>query len=218
MYRSPNSTIDSNDLLNQTIEDVSKIKGELLLLGDSNYPNILLNVSHTSEHCASKCFTATQNSFLHQHVSTETHSRPNQRSTLIDLIFTLDDQSITKLIYTSPLGKSHHKILKFNYLVKCSLNRDKMHYLYEAANFNGMKNGLRFIDWPQILDSCDTISCWERFLNTINPVISKYTPTQKPNSSKRLIWMYKDALSKLKLKSRSYHRYLRTNDQQDCKT
>ena len=40
LYRSPNSTIDKNDLLNQAFEDVSKLKGELLLLGDFNYPNI----------------------------------------------------------------------------------------------------------------------------------------------------------------------------------
>ena len=98
VYRSPNSTIDNVDLLKQTIENVSKLKGELLLLGDFYYPNInweKLYVSHTPEHCASKFFTATQNSFLHQLVSTETHFRPNQRSTLIDLIFTSDDQCIT---------------------------------------------------------------------------------------------------------------------------
>ena len=76
-----------------------------------------------------------------------------------------------------------------------------------------MKNGLRFIDWPQILDSCHKISCCERFLNTINPIISKYATNQKPNSSKkRSIWMNKDARSEIKLKDRSYHCYLRTND------
>ena len=158
VYRSRNSTIDNNDLLNQTIEDVSKLKGELLLLADFGYPNInweKLYVSHTTKHCTSKFFTATQNSFLHRHLSTETHSRPNQRSTLVDL----DDQSITNLIYASPLGKSHHELLKFNYLVKCSLNHYKIHYLYHTANFSSMKNDLLFIDWPQILDNCDTISC-----------------------------------------------------------
>ena len=34
VYISPISTIDNNDLLNQTIEYVSKLKGKLLLLGD----------------------------------------------------------------------------------------------------------------------------------------------------------------------------------------
>ena len=73
--------------------------------------------------------------------------------------------------------------------------------MYNAANFNNMKNDLRFIDWLQLLDNCDKISCWERLLNTINPIISKYTPTQKPNLSKtRSIWINKDTLFELKLK------------------
>ena len=40
VYRSTNSTIDSNDLLNQRIADVSNLKDELFLLRDFNYPNI----------------------------------------------------------------------------------------------------------------------------------------------------------------------------------
>ena len=102
----------------QIFVNVSLLKGELLLVGDFNYPNInweKLYFSHTPEHCASKFFTATQNSFLHQHVSTTAHSRTNQRSTLIDLIFTSDDQLITNLICGSRLGKGHHKFLEFNY-------------------------------------------------------------------------------------------------------
>ena len=85
----------------QIFGDVSILKGELLLVGDFNYPNVnweKLYFSHIPEHCASKFCTVTQNSFLHQHVSSTTHSRTNQRSTLIDLIFTSDDQSITSLI------------------------------------------------------------------------------------------------------------------------
>lgn len=80
MYRSTNSTTVSNDLLNQTIADVSKLKGELFQLGDFNYPNINGRnyVSHTPERCASKFFTAIQNSFLYQHVSTGTYSQPNR--------------------------------------------------------------------------------------------------------------------------------------------
>ena len=204
----------------QIFVNVSLLKGELLLVGDFNYPNInreKLYFSHTPEHCASKFFTATQNSFLHQHVSTTAHSRTNQRSTLIDLIFTSDDQLITNLICGSRLGKGHHKFLEFNYWIKCSLNHGKIHHLYE--------NDLPFINWPQIFDSCKTISCWEKFVNTINPIISKYTLTKKPNSIKKeSIWMNKDAISKWKLKNTSCYgfndltMYLKPNDQQDYET
>ena len=118
----------------QIFGDVSILKGELLLVGDFNYPNVnweKLYFSHIPEHCASKFCTVTQNSFLHQHVSSTTHSRTNQRSTLIDLIFTSDDQSITILRCGSRLKKKHHKFLKFNYWIKCSLNHGKIHYMYE---------------------------------------------------------------------------------------
>lgn len=104
---------------------------------------ILLNIMHLN-------FMATQNSFSHRHVSTETHSRPNQK---LDLRFTSNDQPINNLTYTSPFGKSCHKNLKFNYSIECILNHNKIQLL--------MKNYLHFISWPQILDSCDTFSCWE---------------------------------------------------------
>ena len=131
MYKSPKSTFDSSDLLNQTIEDISKLKDELLILGDFNYPNInweKLYVSHTPEHCASKFSTATLNS-LWLLDFTPSYFYRNKLSTKseivhIDLIFTSDDQSITNLIYTSPLGKNHHKVLKFSCLIKCSLNQE----------------------------------------------------------------------------------------------
>ena len=78
-----------------------------------------------------------------------------------------------------------------------------------------MKNDLRFINLPQTFDSCNTVSCWEKFLNTVNPIILKHTPTNKPNSIKNgSTWMKKDAISKLKLKNASFHCYLKPNGQQ----
>ena len=49
---------------------------------------------------------------------------------MIDLIFTSDDQSITNLIYALPLGKNHHKVLKFSYLIKGSLNQEFQRFSY----------------------------------------------------------------------------------------
>ena len=61
--------------------------------------------------------------------------------------------------------------------------------------------------------------CRERVFSTIDPIISKFTLMQKQNFSKsRWIWMNKNAISKLKLKNRSYHCHLKKNHQQDYKT
>ena len=116
LYRSPNSTSKNNKLLNQLILNTSLIGGKLLILGDFNFPTInwdSLSTPHLSNHCASEFLAATQDAFLFQYVQSPTHTRPNQKPTLIDLIFSQDDQTITNMTTSTPLGKSHHKVLSF---------------------------------------------------------------------------------------------------------
>ena len=62
LYRSPNSTSENNNLLNQFILNTSLIGGKLLILGDFNFPTInwdSLLTPHLSNHCASEFLTAT---------------------------------------------------------------------------------------------------------------------------------------------------------------
>ena len=44
MYKSPSSTINNNELLNQTTGNVSKLKGELLLSGDLIIQTLTLKI------------------------------------------------------------------------------------------------------------------------------------------------------------------------------
>ena len=90
LYRLPNSLSENNKLLNQLILNTSLIGGKLLILGDFNFPTInwdSLSTPHLSNHCASEFLAATQDAFLFQYVQSPTHTRPNQKPTLIDLIF-----------------------------------------------------------------------------------------------------------------------------------
>ena len=122
IYRSPNSTIENNNNLNSLISEFSKLNGHLLILDDFNYPTInwaTLGTPHNKENCTTKFLTVTQNCFLHQHVNNPTHVRPNQTPTLIDFIFTSDDQTINNLSFLSPLGKSHHNVITFQYQLEC---------------------------------------------------------------------------------------------------
>ena len=120
LYGSLNSTSENNKLLNQLILNTSLIGGKLLILGDFNFPTInwdSLSTPHLSNHCASEFLAATQDSFLFQYIQSSTHTKPNQKPTLIDLIFSQDEQTITNMATSAPLGKSHHKVLRFHYTV-----------------------------------------------------------------------------------------------------
>ena len=115
-----NITSENNKLLNQSILNTFLIGGQLLILGDFNFPTInwdSLSTSHLSSQCASEFLAATKDSFLFQYTQSATHTRPNQKPTLTDLIFSQDDQTITNMTTSAPVGKSHHKVLRFHYAV-----------------------------------------------------------------------------------------------------
>ena len=127
------------------------------------------------ENCAAKFLTVTQNCFLHQHVNNPTHVRPNQTPTLIDLIFTSDDQTINNLSFLSPLGKSHHNVITFQYQLEC-IESIKVGYNYHKANYTEMKRKLNAIDWKELFHEKDFNLSWKTFLKLLNDIILKYTP------------------------------------------
>ena len=113
VYRSPNSISENNKLLNQLILNTSLIGRKLLILWDFNFPAINWNsllTPHLSNRCASEFLAATQEAFLFQYVQSPTHTRRNQKPTLIDLIFSQDYQTITNMTTSATLGQV---IIKF---------------------------------------------------------------------------------------------------------
>ena len=104
------------------------IDGKLLILIDFNFPTINwenLSTPHLSNHCTSKFLAATQDAFLFQCVQSPIHTRSNQKPTLTDLIFSQDDQTITNMTTSAPIGKSHHKVLRFYYTVGNSSKNER---------------------------------------------------------------------------------------------
>ena len=93
--------------LNQLMLKTSLIGQKLLILGDFNFPIInwdIKSTPHLSNHCASEFLAATQDAFLFQYVQSPTHSRSNQKPSLIDLIFSQDDRTIANMTSSVPLG------------------------------------------------------------------------------------------------------------------
>ena len=81
MYRSPNSTKGKNDLLNQTTEYLSKLKGKQLLLGDFNCSNcmflILSNIVYLNFLRPLKTsFYISMFTFLYQHFLHQIRDQP----------------------------------------------------------------------------------------------------------------------------------------------
>ena len=218
LYSSLSNTIESNNDLNSFISELSKLNGHLLILGDFDYRNIywsMLSTPHNKENCATKFLMVTQNCFLYQYVNNTTHVRPNQTPTLIDLIFISDNQAINNFSFLSLLGKSHHNVITFQYQLEC-IESIKVGYNYHKANYTAMKRKLNAIDWKELFHGKDVNLSWKTFLKLLNDIILKYTPRFTFNNKrKKSIWMNSQAFSKVQLKNRAYHQYLRTKIHND---
>ena len=85
-------------------------------MGDFNTPNIDwkdFTCSDSRSSFAHEFINATLDSYLTQHVFKPTRRVPGQRSSILDLVFTSNPNSIEKIQHHSLLGSSDHECLLF---------------------------------------------------------------------------------------------------------
>ena len=193
VYRSPNSNQDHNDKLNQVIVSVSRKNKKVLLVGDFNLPYINWNTWTTNSASNSKesVFIETvRDSFLQQCVSKSTRYRSNEKSNVLDLILVDNEEYIESLEHQSPLGKSDHEALTFDYL--CSIQKIqyyKTKYYYRKADFTSMNEEFSNIDWNSLLESDNMNTVWKSFTDKVNVIVEKYVPIKKVsvNTNKKFL-------------------------------
>ena len=77
-----------------------------------------------------------------------------------------------------------------------------------------MKLELQRLDWYEVFYNSSSTEFGGKFKEIINNF--KICPIAKADSQKnKSIWMKKLTLSKIKMKNRAYHRFLKTKDQHD---
>ena len=112
----------------------------------------------------------------------------DQKQTLIDLIFSQHDQTITNMTTSESLGKSH-KVLRFHYTVDNNWKNERPRYLYHSADYDSMKLELQKVDWYEVFYNSSSTECWEKFKEIMNNLISKFVPLQKQTNKKNQIYM-----------------------------
>ena len=91
----------------------------LIIMGDFNFPEIDFEhetVAAGENDAASLFFGKIQELCLYQHVRQFTRAREGQKPSLLDLIFTDEEETIEKVEVDAPIGKSDHGLLRWNLL------------------------------------------------------------------------------------------------------
>ncbi|MEW8547780.1 MAG: endonuclease/exonuclease/phosphatase family protein, partial [Candidatus Thiodiazotropha sp.] len=221
VYRSPNSTDENNQKLNDMISALNnEPHSRKVVMGDFNYREINWDhwISNTSEtHHSHEFIESVRDSFLHQFVDFHTRYRDKQNPSLLDLVFANDELLVENIEQFSPLGKSDHLIITFNIVcVVSQSNCSTMKYLYDKGDYLSMNTELSSVDWHNEFEGKCIEEKWNILKTKIHSTMDKYIPKNKCSNIKsskgKPVWMTRQALKAVKRKHKSWNKYQRTKE------
>ena len=191
IYRSPSKSVssaDNNNILLSLIKSISLDKkySHKCLVGDLNFPTINWEnwtTPHIEGSTEEEFLNALRDSFLHQHVEEPTRCRGADDPSLIDLILTGEENQISDLNYLSPLGKSDHSSLTFNFTCYAKPKTAQNRYIFASADYESMKNELTSKDWREgfknVTHGKSTDQLWKSFKETVLGLRNKFVPLKE---------------------------------------
>ena len=158
----------------------------------------------------------TQDLLLVQHVEKITRSREGQRSSLLDLIFTDDENSIDTITHAAAVGKSDHDSLVWTFICKSETiksNRERLNYA--KGNYQEIRQHFANIDWNSKLSSINCDEAWSSFKDEYHDAVEKFVPKKKPRNRNKPLWMKAHVKKSVKKKHQLYMKYRNTQRYKD---
>ena len=228
VYRSPTKSVTSAEncrKLNNMLINIAKDKKytHRCIIGDFNYKDInweLLTTPKGEESEEEKFLRTIQDSYLHQNILEPTRKRGDDEPSILDLIITDEETQISEVKYDSPLGKSDHSTLIFDFNCYIEKTTPSKRYNYEKGDYEAMMNDIEQSKWNQkfidLSNSCTDVNVlWLEFKTKMESIREKYVPiinsSNKPHwSIKGSIPLDKKTLKLLKEKDRLHRKWIRT--------
>ena len=94
---------------------------------------------------------------LHQHVNENTRARGTDNASMLDLLFTRQQEDLTNITHNAPLGMSDHDVINMKYYIEeeSNVSQYKGKYNYKKGDYVGLKEYLSKVDWERDLDITD---------------------------------------------------------------
>lgn len=214
VYRSPNSSETNNVNLFKLLREVSENRySHKLIMGDFNFPEIdwldqSTSVSET--HIASRFLENIRDCYLYQHVHENTRYRTGQEPSLLDCIFTNEENMVDNIHCCSALGKSDHVVISFQFNCYISANTSISRKLnYAKGNYPEIIKEIQNIDWSAKFRFLSLSDSWEVFEALLVQLIEKFVPESKASQGgrKRNRVINKRSLDAIKEKRKKWKKY-----------
>jgi len=219
IYRSPTSDTGNNAELRQLLKCFSELKAShKLLMGDFNFPKIDWEKWITEDSTSSESqqfLDRISDTYLHQHVNQPTRGRAKENPSVLDLIFTNELNMVDNIKYDSPLGRSDHSVIAFDFVANIEkATQPWTKFYYDKTDIMGMSKELQDIDWDAILDvkSMDIDELYKVFTEKILALQKKYVPSKEISGKmfKHRKPLSKNTLRTIRKKHRAWQRFLET--------
>ncbi|MEW8547739.1 MAG: hypothetical protein AB2693_29880, partial [Candidatus Thiodiazotropha sp.] len=153
--------------------------------------------------------------FLFQHVKQPARFRTGQEPSILDLVFTNEENMIDNIEYFSGLGKSDHLVLYFNFLCYTELKDSKFTKLnYFKGNYNEIQKELLSVDWNLVFQRLSLSESWKVLADKIIQLVESNIPECRGTheTAKRSPYVTKNCLTAIKQKHSKWTKY------QHCKS
>lgn len=217
-YRSPKSTPENNQKLLKEVEKAAKCRrsDHVVIMGDFNYPaidykNFVVESGEDSD--AALFFTKTLDVSLVQNVNEPTRFREGQRPSLLDYIFTDEENLIENLEIQEPLGKSDHGCITWDLLLSRDEEKGEMESKkrnYFRGSYSAMNRELEKMDWDAVLNNeLDIDQMWIRFSKILDNLVRIHVPYKSviKKRKEKSEWITTDTVQGMKRRAEAWKRY-----------
>ena len=215
LYRSPGIINNDNDkMLNSIKYHCNKKKySHIMIMGDFNFPSIDWNHWSTNsddpEKQPNKFIECMRDCYLYQHILKPTRARQHNQPHILDLIFSNEETMIENMRHLSPLGKSDHEVLEFDF--RCNAERvvkENLHrYCLDRGDYESMRQELKD-GWEEIelIESID--GKWEFLKNRIQNAANKYIPKKRVGQKRTGVPLPPEVRALVRKKNTAWVRYM----------
>ena len=194
-YRSPSITDHSeanNESLDRLLKCISQKKySHVCVVGDFNYKLINWSSWTTTrgeESGESQFIESVRDCFFHQHVENPTRRRGNDEPSTLDLVFTNESLQVSDIVHNSPLGKSDHDVLTFEFQCYVDFNKPKERFLFKKGNYPAMRDNLTKSRWREVYieqanePNATPESMWNSLKGKLHELRNEFVPLKSVSS------------------------------------
>ena len=222
-YRSPtpsDKSEENNNKLNRLLKMISNKKySHRCIVGDFNFRGI--NWTNWTTQCSensveAKFIEAVRDCYFFQHMTEPTRCRGKDKPSLIDLLFTDEEMNVSDIQQHSPLGKSDHSVIVFNYHCYLNYSKPKDSFSYSKGDYNSMRENMDESEWKKkFMENANSQNVEEmsslknKLKEMVEQFIPKVTTTGKPSwSDKGVFPVSEKSLDAIREKKRSHRKWI----------